>query len=115
AGLKQSALSGAVRAKLTSVFPENVEIYVNLQSAQPVAVYVAGSVPNPGRYAGGPQDSVMSFLDRAGGILPEQGSYRNIKVLRGKKTIGRVDLYSYIQDGSLPNIRFRDGDTILVE
>ena len=115
AGLKQSALPGSVRAKLASVFPENVNIYVNLQSAQPVAVYVAGNVPNPGRYAGGPQDSVMSYLDRAGGILPEQGSYRNIKILRGKQVIGRVDLYNYILRGELPHIRLKDGDTILVE
>ena len=115
AGLTQSALSGSVRAKLASVFPENVNIYVNLQSAQPVAVYVAGNVPNPGRYAGGPQDSVMSYLDRAGGILPEQGSYRNIKILRGQQVIGRVDLYNYMMHGELPHIRLKDGDTILVE
>lgn len=115
AGLKQAALSGSVRAKLASVFPENVNIYVNLQSAQPVAVYVAGNVPNPGRYAGGPQDSVMSYLDRAGGILPEQGSYRNIKILRGRQVIGRVDLYNYMMRGELPHIRLKDGDTILVE
>ena len=115
AGLTQSALSGSVRAKLASVFPENVNIYVNLQSAQPVAVYVAGNVPNPGRYAGGPQDSVMSYLDRAGGILPEQGSYRNIKILRGQQVIGRVDLYNYMMRGELPHIRLKDGDTILVE
>ena len=115
AGLTQSTLSGSVRAKLASVFPENVNIYVNLQSAQPVAVYVAGNVPNPGRYAGGPQDSVMSYLDRAGGILPEQGSYRNIKILRGQQVIGRVDLYNYMMRGELPHIRLKDGDTILVE
>ena len=115
AGLTQAALLNAVRSKLTAVFPENVNIYVNLQSAQPVAVYVAGNVPSPGRYAGGPQDSVMSYLDRAGGILPEQGSYRNIRILRGKQTIGRVDLYKYMQYGELPSIRLKDGDTILVE
>ena len=115
AGLTQSSLPSSVRAKLASVFPENVEIYVNLQSAQPVAVYVAGNVPNPGRYAGGPQDSVMSYLDRAGGILPEQGSYRNIKILRGKQVIGKVDLYGYMLRGDLSSVRLQDGDTILVE
>ncbi len=115
AGLKQSALTGAVRSKLTAIFPENVNIYVNLQSAQPVAVFVAGNVASPGRYAGGPQDPVISYLDRAGGILPEQGSYRNIKILRGKKIISRMDLYSYILRGELPQIRLKDGDTILVE
>lgn len=115
AGLRQSELPSAVRAELATVFPENVNIYVNLQSAQPVAVYVSGNVPAPGRYAGGPQDGVMSYLDRAGGILPEQGSYRNIKVLRGKQVIGRVDLYNFIVRGELPRIRLRDGDIILVE
>lgn len=115
AGLRQSELSSAVRAELAAVFPENVNIYVNLQSVQPVAVYVAGNVPNPGRYAGGAQDSVMAYLDRAGGILPEQGSYRNIKILRGKQVVSRVDLYNYMLRGDLPSIRLKDGDTILVE
>lgn len=114
AGLSQSALPQSVKSQLAAVFPENVNIYVNLQSAQPVAVYVAGNVPCPGRYAGGPQDSVMSYLDRAGGILAEQGSYRDIRVMRGRRTIGRVDLYDYLQYGDLPNIRLKDGDTILV-
>lgn len=115
AGLKQSALSGAVKAKLASVFTGNVDIYVNLQSAQPVAVYVAGGVPRPGRYAGGPTDSVMSYLDRAGGIAPGQGSYRTIRILRGSHTLGRVDLYAFMLRGELSALRLKDGDTILVE
>lgn len=114
AGLKQTALPGAVKAKLASIFTGNVNIYVNLQSTQPVAVYVAGGVPHPGRYAGGPVDSAMSYLDRAGGILPEQGGYRNIRVLRNGKTLGRIDLYSFMLDGHLPDLRLKDGDTILV-
>ena len=61
AGLKQGQLLGAVRSSLSSVFTDNVNIYVNLQSSQPVAVYVAGFVNHPGRYAGGPMDSVMSY------------------------------------------------------
>lgn len=115
AGLKQSALSGAVKGRLASVFTDNVNIYVNLQSAQPVAVYVTGNVPRPGRYAGGPVDSVLSYLDRAGGILPGQGSYRAIKVLRGRQVLGTVDLYNFALLGEIPAIRLKDGDTILVE
>ena len=57
----------------------------------------------------------MSYLDRAGGILPEQGSYRNIKILRGKQVIGKVDLYGYMLRGDLSSVRLQDGDTILVE
>ena len=57
----------------------------------------------------------MSYLDRAGGILPEQGSYRNIKILRGKQVIGKVDLYDYMLRGDLSSVRLQDGDTILGE
>ena len=115
AGLKQGQLLGAVRSSLSSVFTDNVNIYVNLQSSQPVAVYVAGFVNHPGRYAGGPMDSVMSYLDRAGGITPERGSYRHIKVMRGKSLIGTVDLYDFALRGEMPSIRLKDGDVILVD
>ena len=49
AGLTQSSLPSSVRAKLASVFPENVEIYVNLQSAQPWLSMYRNVLP--GRYA----------------------------------------------------------------
>ena len=115
AGLKQGQLLSAVRSSLASVFTDNVNIYVNLQSSQPVAVYVAGFVNHPGRYAGGPMDSVMSYLDRAGGITPERGSYRHIKVMRGKTLVGTVDLYDFALRGEMPSVRLKDGDVILVE
>ena len=114
AGLKQGQLFER-KIILSSVFTDNVNIYVNLQSSQPVAVYVAGFVNHPGRYAGGPMDSVMSYLDRAGGITPERGSYRHIKVMRGKSLIGTVDLYDFALRGEMPSIRLKDGDVILVD
>ena len=114
AGLKQSALLGAVRSRLASVFTDNVNIYVNLQSSQPVAVYVTGFVNQPGRYAGSPMDSVMSYLDRAGGITPNRGTFRNIKVKRGKKVMASLDLYDFALNGNMPDIRLKDGDVILV-
>ena len=92
AGLKQNALQNAVSRKLASVFTSNVNIYVNIQSSQPVAVYVTGYVNQPGRYAGAPVDSVMSYLDRAGGITPSSGSFRDIKVKRGKTVVATFDL-----------------------
>ena len=114
AGLKQSALSGAVRSRLASVFTDNVNIYVNLQSSQPVAVYVTGFVNRPGRYAGSPLDSVMSYLDRAGGITPERGTFRKVQVKRGRKVVANIDLYDFALNGNLPDIRLKDGDVVLV-
>ena len=114
AGLKQSALQGAVRSRLASVFTDNVNIYVNLQSSQPVAVYVTGFVNQPGRYAGSPVDSVMSYLDRAGGITPNRGTFRNVQVKRGNKVVASLDLYDFALNGNMPDIRLKEGDVILV-
>lgn len=115
AGLKQSSLASSVRSKISSVFTDNVNSYVNLQSAQPVGVYVTGFVNNPGRYAGGSRDSVLAYLDRAGGIISDRGSYRKIKIMRGKRNLANVDLYEFVLAGALPDLRLRDGDVIIVE
>jgi protein involved in polysaccharide export with SLBB domain len=83
-------------------------------TANPVAVFVTGGVARPGRYAGIPSDSVLFFLDQAGGIDSKLGSYRKISVLRGDKPLVDVDLYDFILNGRLPPLQFKDGDTILV-
>jgi len=80
-----------------------------------VAVFVSGFVAQPGRYAGGPTDSVLYFLDLAGGVDPDRGSYRNIKVLRRGKVMAQIDLYSFLREGLLPSIRLEDGDVLLVD
>lgn len=114
-GLTNSQLNSRVSSAVRDVYPENVSVYTNLQGVQPVAVFVTGYVANPGRYAGTPSDSLLYYLDQAGGIEDALGSYRNIRVLRNGQTIARADLYSFLLSGELPNIQFRDGDTLVVE
>jgi len=114
AGLKYSKLNSAVMAKVSTVFTRNVDVYTNLLNSQPVAVYVTGFVNRPGRYAGGPTESALYYLDRAGGINADFGSYRDIKIMRGDKPIASIDLYQFILKGILPYTRLRDGDVILV-
>ena len=114
AGLTQKELLGKVKSKISTVFTSNVDIYVNLMNSQPVAVYVTGFVAKPGRYAGGPTDSIIYFLDLAGGVDPYQGSFRNIKITRNNETLTNVDLYEFILKGQLANLRLQNGDTIVV-
>lgn len=114
-GLTNSQLNGRVTQAVRAVYPENVSVYTNLQGVQPVAVYVTGYVANPGRYAGTPSDSMLYFLDQAGGIDDQLGSYRSIRVLRNQQVIARADLYDFLLDGKMPRVQFRDGDTIVVE
>jgi len=97
------------------VFPENVQIYTNLQGIQPVAVFVTGAVKNPGHYAGSPDDSLLYFLDQASGIDQQTGSYRAVRVIREGRTLVVADLYDFLLEGSIPRPQFQDGDTIIVE
>jgi protein involved in polysaccharide export with SLBB domain len=113
-GVKNKDLNSVVASAITRVFKKNVGVYASLDGAEPVKVYVAGFVKQPGLYAGNASDSVLFFLDRAGGIDGERGSYLNVKVLRGGKLRREVNLYDFILKGHLPQFQFTDGDTIVV-
>ena len=113
-GVRNADLSDVVREQIGKTFSDNFEVYTNLVSSQPVMVYVTGLVNNPGRYAGTPADSLLYFLDLAGGIDPQLGSYRNIDILRDGRVLARVDLYEFILKGRIASPQLRDRDTILV-
>lgn len=114
-GQNSQQVDGSVRGAITSVYPDNVEVYTNVQGVQPVAVFVTGYVESPGRYAGTPNDSLLYFLDQAGGIDQDLGSYRQIRVIRDDRTVATVDLYDFLINGTIARPQFQDGDTIVVE
>ncbi|UEQ05694.1 polysaccharide biosynthesis/export family protein [Halomonas profundus] len=114
-GQSSQQVDASVRQAITSVYPDNVQVYTNLQGVQPVAVYVTGYVENPGRYAGTPNDSLLYFLDQSGGIDQDLGSYRQIRVMRDGRNVATVDLYDFLINGNIPRPQFQDGDTIVVE
>ncbi len=115
AGVPNKTLTEVVREGLRRVYAKYFDVYTNLITAKPVAVFVTGGVNRPGRYAGVPSDSILFFLDQAGGIDDDLGSYRKISILRGGKSVAEVDLYDFILSGKLDTPQFEDGDTILVQ
>lgn len=114
AGVENRDLTDVVRSAIQRVYRGNFGVYTNLLTASPVAVFVTGGVPRPGRYAGIPNDSALFFLDQAGGVDPETGSYRTIRIMRQGAEIAQIDLYEFLLQGTLPTPQFEDGDTILV-
>jgi protein involved in polysaccharide export with SLBB domain len=113
-GVRNADLTNVVQQQIGRIYTRNVGVYTNLLTAAPVGVYVTGGVERPGRYAGVPSDSVLYFLDQAGGIDVALGSYRNIVILRGEQKVAEVDLYAFLLGGSLPAVQFAEGDTIVV-
>jgi len=114
AGTRNADLTAKVKAGLGRVYSRNFEVYTNLLNAKPVAVFVTGGVTKPGRYAGVPSDSVLFFLEQAGGVDARLGSYRSISLLRNGTKVTDLDLYDFLLRGALPPLQFKDGDTILV-
>ncbi|HYN39900.1 MAG TPA: polysaccharide biosynthesis/export family protein, partial [Rhodospirillales bacterium] len=114
-GITSAELDRRVRAKVASVYTDNVDVYVNVLTSTPVEVFVSGAVVHPGQYAGQPTDSALAYLHRAGGIDNDRGSYRRIKVLRQGRVVAEADLYDFLRNGVVPGTRFKDGDVILVE
>jgi protein involved in polysaccharide export with SLBB domain len=112
--LQASAVNKYVTSKIKQIYINNVNVYVNLLTSTPVSVYLSGPIVRPGQYAGMASDSVLYYLNRAGGIDSERGSYREIKVIRNNKIIETIDLYEFIQTGTIPKVNFKDGDVILV-
>jgi len=114
AGTSNKDLNQRVSTSVATVFTDNVRVYTSLDGSQPVAVFVTGFVSNPGRFAGIPSNSALHFIDRAGGINAQQGSYRDIQVLRDGANIATIDLYEFLLSGKMATVQFQDGDTIVV-
>lgn len=115
AGVSQAQLDNLVRAKVREFYPENVFVYTNLQGVQPVSVFVTGFVKRPGQFAGIPADSVLHFLDQAGGVDEQLGSYRRISIRRNDTVVASIDLYQFLLSGKLEHPQFQSGDTIVVD
>ncbi len=114
AGIKSRELQPELSSAIKEVFNNNVNIYATVQGYQPLAVYVSGSVKKIGLYNGFSTDSVLQYIDKAGGIIPGEGSYRHISILRHKHIVKNIDLYKFLLNGYTSNFHFKDGDVILI-
>lgn len=112
--VRNGELNDTVKREVRTVYREDVGVYATLASAVPVKVFVSGFVNKPGLYPGYASDSLLNFLDRAGGISAVSGSYIDVRVLRGGKPIAEVDLYDFLTKGALAQVQLRDGDSVFV-
>jgi protein involved in polysaccharide export with SLBB domain len=114
-GVRNADLNSQVETQIKRTFRASVGVYATLDAAQPVKVYVTGFVRAPGLYGGLSSDSVLYYLDRAGGIDPDRGSYLEVDVLRGGKPRAKVNLYSFLLNGRIEPLQLQDGDTIVAQ
>ena len=97
----------------SSVAAEKVFLDISLVKARSILVNIVGQATTPGTYNLNGFASPLLAIYAAGGIT-ENGSYRNISLLRKGKKLKTVDLYSYFLRGEATNVQLRDGDVLLI-
>ena len=112
-GVRNGELNEQIRQHVKRIYRANVSSYASLDTAQPVKVYVTGQVRQPGLYNGVSSNSVLHYLDQAGGIDAERGSYLQVDVLRAGRLRTRFNLYRFLTEGQIEHIQFQDGDTVV--
>ncbi|MTD11647.1 polysialic acid transporter [Acinetobacter sp. YIM 103518] len=113
-GVSNGQLQSLIESQVRRIYVSNVGVYASLEQAQPVKVLVTGFVNQPGNYGGLANDTALAYLDRAGGVDPERGSYVNIQIMRNGRLLQNVDLYEFLVQGKIRPFSFRDGDVIVV-
>ena len=113
-GVKNSNLVSTISKSVKKVFKENVHVYADMGIYQNVSVFVTGNVNRPGLYQGLSSDSLIQFIDKAGGINSQYGSFRDIVVVRNNQPYKKVDLYDFMVDGKIEMFALKNGDVILI-
>jgi len=113
-GVRNQDLQRVAEISVAKVFRSNVSSYVSIAAAQPVRVFVGGYVNRPGLYSGTSMASLLHYLDLAGGIDTERGSFLNVQVKRGEEVRATVNLYNFLLEGRMPLIQLSEGDVIFV-
>ena len=112
-GLSYSQLRTVVDKAVSRYF-KGYELNVTLGKLRSIQVFVVGEVHAPGAYMVNSLATTINALSAAGGPT-KNGSLRQIRLVRGGKTVQEIDLYSMFLSGDRSlDVRVENGDTLLV-
>lgn len=117
-GLTIEQATSKIRAAMSKTYKSlntgRTSLAINLGNIRSIKVTITGNVTKPGTFTLSSLSTVYSALYACGG--PSQnGSFRNIQIIRNNKVIKTIDVYSFLLKGILQdNIRLQDQDVIHV-
>ena len=116
-GLTIEKAKDRIFAKMARAYPalksNQTQLTVTLSTYRSVSVTIIGEADRPGAYQISSLSSLFNALYVSGGPT-ENGSLRDIKLIRNNKQIASIDLYAFLQNGKMPeDIRLEDQDVIL--
>lgn len=112
-GMTFSEVQRFIEAQLLKYF-KGIQVNIAMGALRAIQVSVVGEVARPGRYTVSSLATVSNALYVAGGPT-KLGSLRRIRLLRGKETVGTVDLYEFLLKGERQSdYPLQSGDTLFV-
>ncbi len=120
-GLTLAKAKTLIKARLSSIYngmrgsTPNTFATISLGDTPGINVNVIGEAAQPGTYTLPATAMVFNALYMAGGP-GENGSFREINIVRDGKIIANVDVYDYLVNGDTrANIQLRNNDVVLVK
>ncbi|MES2417295.1 MAG: SLBB domain-containing protein [Bacteroidota bacterium] len=117
-GLSVEQAAAKIRRAMLSTYPAlangRTQVAVNLGNIRGIKIILTGAVVKPGTYTLPSLATVFNALYASGGP-DENGSFRNIQVIRNNKVVSTIDTYDFLINGlQKGNIRLQDQDVIHV-
>jgi len=118
AGLSLDEITQKLTSRLSSIYTGirsgNTFVRVTTGKLRTIRVTLIGEVSRPGTYTLSSVSTVFAALYASGGPT-ENGSYREIEILRGNRVISKLDVYDFLLRGDQKgNITVRDQDIVRI-
>jgi protein involved in polysaccharide export with SLBB domain len=117
-GLTVEQASAKIRSRLAATYPGirsgRTSVSIGIGNIRSIKVTLLGEVVKPGSYTLPSLATVFNALYVSGGPN-ENGSFREIEVIRGNRIVGKLDVYDFLLKGfQTNNVRLQDNDIIRV-
>ncbi|GHE53545.1 SLBB domain-containing protein [Roseivirga thermotolerans] len=95
--------------------PGKIFSQISVGNVRTINVTIVGEVRTPGNYVLNSLSTVYTALHAVGGPT-EQGTFRNIQLIRNGQLLSTIDVYEFLNTGiQKGNQRLRNGDVIIVK
>jgi len=118
-GLTIEDAEAKIRAKLGATIYKamrtgGTKMQLSIGNIRSMRVTIIGEAKKPGTYTVSSLTTLFNALYLCGGPT-DQGSYRNIELIRGNKTVRKIDLYKFLTSGDRSdNILLQEQDVIRI-
>ncbi|MCW3115987.1 MAG: polysaccharide export protein, partial [Chitinophagaceae bacterium] len=117
-GLTVEQATAKIKSRLSQTYPAirsgRTTLTVGIGNIRSIKVTLLGEVTRPGSYTLSSLATVFNALYASGGPT-QNGSFRNIEIIRNGSVIVRMDVYDFLLKGyQTNNIRLQDQDVIRI-